>query len=237
MAIDLLFTDVVMPGPMKSPELARQARERLPDISVLFTSGYTENSIVHSGRLDEGVELLSKPYTREALARKIRYVLSKDDAAGNEDGNVIDRGTEATLNQAEEPRAHGAAAEAPVPPAEIGVKTILVCEDDWLIRASTVELLEDLGHSVIEAADAKSALAALSERHIDILVTDVGLPDMSGIMLAERARAILPSLPVIYATGHSNHEGIEPGPGVQLVVKPYSGETLAAAIAAVSRKS
>ena len=237
MAIDLLFTDVVMPGPMKSPELARQARERLPDISVLFTSGYTENSIVHSGRLDEGVELLSKPYTREALARKIRYVLSKDDAAGNEDGNVIDRGTEATLNQVEEPSAHGAAAEAPVPTAEIGVKTILVCEDDWLIRASTVELLEDLGHSVIEAADAKSALAALSERHIDILVTDVGLPDMSGIMLAERARAILPSLPVIYATGHSNHEGIEPGPGVQLVVKPYSGETLAAAIAAVSRKS
>ncbi len=61
--IDILFTDVVMPGTLKSPELARKARERLPDIAVLFTSGYTENSIVHGGRLDKGVELLSKPYS------------------------------------------------------------------------------------------------------------------------------------------------------------------------------
>ena len=74
--IDLLFTDVVMPGPLRSPELARKARERLPDIAVLFTSGYTENAIVHGGRLDAGVELLSKPYSREALARKIRQVLA-----------------------------------------------------------------------------------------------------------------------------------------------------------------
>ena len=60
---------------MRSPELARKAQERLPNIAVLFTSGYTENAIVHGGRLDEGVDLLSKPYTREALARKIRQVL------------------------------------------------------------------------------------------------------------------------------------------------------------------
>jgi signal transduction histidine kinase len=75
--IDLLFTDVIMPGPLRSPELARMARERLPKMAVLFTSGYTENAIVHGGRLDEGVELLSKPYTRETLARKIRQVLQR----------------------------------------------------------------------------------------------------------------------------------------------------------------
>ncbi|MBV8070662.1 MAG: response regulator, partial [Acidobacteriaceae bacterium] len=73
--IDLLFTDVVMPGTLRSPELARKAQERLPGIAVLFTSGYTANAIVHGGRLDEGIELLSKPYTREAMARKIRHVL------------------------------------------------------------------------------------------------------------------------------------------------------------------
>ena len=55
--VDLLFTDVVMPGPLKSTELARRARELLPGIVVLFTSGYTENSIVHGGRLDPGVQL------------------------------------------------------------------------------------------------------------------------------------------------------------------------------------
>jgi PAS domain S-box-containing protein len=76
-AIDLLFTDVVMPGALKSPELARRARERLPSIAVLFTSGYTENAIVHGGRLDDGVELLPKPYSRDALARKIRQVLTR----------------------------------------------------------------------------------------------------------------------------------------------------------------
>jgi PAS domain S-box-containing protein len=75
--IDLLFTDVVMPGPMRSPDLARKARERIPELAVLFTSGYTQNAIVHGGRLDAGVELLSKPYTREALARKIREVIAK----------------------------------------------------------------------------------------------------------------------------------------------------------------
>ncbi|MRG57970.1 GAF domain-containing protein [Phyllobacterium sp. SYP-B3895] len=74
--IDVLFTDVVMPGPLGSPELARQARQRQPQIAVLFTSGYTENAIVHGGRLDPGVELLSKPYQREALARKIRHILA-----------------------------------------------------------------------------------------------------------------------------------------------------------------
>ncbi len=75
--IDLLFTDVVMPGPLRSPELARRAKLAQPRIEILFTSGYTENSIVHGGRLDPGVALLSKPYSREDLARKIRQMLAQ----------------------------------------------------------------------------------------------------------------------------------------------------------------
>src|SRR5690606_21450929 len=71
-----LFTDVVMPGPLRSPELAQKAKLLFPDMAVLFTSGYTQNAIVHGGRLDPGVELLSKPYRREDLARKIRQVLT-----------------------------------------------------------------------------------------------------------------------------------------------------------------
>jgi signal transduction histidine kinase len=74
--VDLLFTDVVMPGAMRSADLARRAQELIPGLPVLFTSGYTENAIVHGGRLDPGVELLAKPYTREALARKIRQLLT-----------------------------------------------------------------------------------------------------------------------------------------------------------------
>ena len=74
--VDLLFTDVVMPGPLRSPELARRARELWPDIAVLFTSGYAQDAIVHSGRLDPGLDLLGKPYTQDALARKLRHVLA-----------------------------------------------------------------------------------------------------------------------------------------------------------------
>lgn len=74
-AIDLLFTDVVMPGPLRSTDLVRKARERWPALKVLYTSGYTQNAIVHGGRLDPGVELLSKPYSRETLARRVRQLL------------------------------------------------------------------------------------------------------------------------------------------------------------------
>uniref|UniRef100_UPI0026BBF73F response regulator n=1 Tax=Pseudomonas sp. SST3 TaxID=2267882 RepID=UPI0026BBF73F len=78
-AIDLLFTDVVMPGKLSSTELARQAKLLLPGIAVLFTSGYTRNAIVHGGKLDAGVELLSKPYRQEDLARKVRQLLGARD--------------------------------------------------------------------------------------------------------------------------------------------------------------
>jgi signal transduction histidine kinase/ActR/RegA family two-component response regulator len=70
----LLFTDVVMPG-MSGRQLAEQALKIQPSLRVLFTSGYTENAIVHHGRLDAGVELLSKPYDRDRLAAKLRRVL------------------------------------------------------------------------------------------------------------------------------------------------------------------
>ncbi|MCM2563739.1 PAS domain S-box protein [Lutimaribacter sp. EGI FJ00013] len=73
--IDLLFTDVVIPGGMGGRAVADAARQLHPGIKVLFTSGYTENSIVHNGKLDPGVELLSKPYRREQLAMKLRKVL------------------------------------------------------------------------------------------------------------------------------------------------------------------
>ncbi|MGM0584216.1 MAG: PAS domain S-box protein [Pseudomonadota bacterium] len=75
--VELLFTDVVMPGGMSGKEVADAARGIRPDISVLFTSGYTENAIVHNGRLDPGVLLLSKPYRLEDLARKVRRALDE----------------------------------------------------------------------------------------------------------------------------------------------------------------
>ena len=72
--VALLFTDVIMPG-MSGRQLAERAVQIQPKLRVLFTSGYAENAIVHNGRLDAGVELLSKPYDLDRLAAKVRRVL------------------------------------------------------------------------------------------------------------------------------------------------------------------
>ncbi|MBV9564516.1 MAG: PAS domain S-box protein [Bradyrhizobium sp.] len=74
--IDLLFTDVIMPGAMNGRQLADAALQRRPTLRILFTSGYTENAILHHGRLDAGVLLLAKPYRKPELARMIRLALA-----------------------------------------------------------------------------------------------------------------------------------------------------------------
>src|SRR3546814_372546 len=78
-SIDLLFTDVVMPGGMTGRQVAEEGRRLRPAMKVLFTSGYTQETIFHQGQLDPGVHLLSKPYRRDGLARKIREVLDSSD--------------------------------------------------------------------------------------------------------------------------------------------------------------
>jgi CheY-like chemotaxis protein len=73
--IDLLFTDVVLPGDMNGRQLADRALVDRPDLKVLFTTGYTRNAIVHNGQLDVGVHLIGKPFTYADLAAKIRAVI------------------------------------------------------------------------------------------------------------------------------------------------------------------
>ena len=75
MHVDLLFTDVVLPGAITGRVLADQAKDMRPGLPVLYTTGYTRNAIVHQGRLDPDVQLLNKPYTQQDLARKVREML------------------------------------------------------------------------------------------------------------------------------------------------------------------
>jgi CheY-like chemotaxis protein len=72
---DLLFTDVIMPGAMNGRQLANELEKRKPGLKVLFTSGYTENAIIHHGRLDSGVLLLAKPYRKSDMAAMVRKAL------------------------------------------------------------------------------------------------------------------------------------------------------------------
>ncbi|WP_419899430.1 PAS domain-containing protein [Roseomonas sp. USHLN139] len=211
--IDLLFTDVVMPGPLKSPELARKARQRLPEIAVLFTSGYTENSIVHGGRLDAGVELLSKPYPREALARKLRHVLANQQqrrqaAAGPVPGR-------ASLAR---------------PPRKATLATVLLVEDDGLIRANSAEMLAEAGYTVIEAVSAEEAAAALQAQPIDVVVTDINLPRASGAELVAYARAADPRIGVVFASGDAAPLLRGELAGSVVLTKPYDAAGLTAAV-------
>lgn len=182
--IDLLFTDVVMPGNVKSPDLARQAKEIQPGIEVLFTSGYTQNAIVHGGRLDPGVELISKPYRRDDLARKIGHLLANRRQAAN---------------------LHAALEEQPARPGEAPAarsRRILVVEDNADALDMLCELLKILGQDVQGASSGEEAIRLLADRSFHVLLTDVGLPGMSGIDLAIQAKRKQPALKVIFASGY-----------------------------------
>ncbi|AVP59089.1 two-component system sensor histidine kinase/response regulator [Pulveribacter suum] len=227
MPIDLLFTDVVMPGTLRSPELARKARERLPGIAVLFTSGYTQNAIVHGGRLDAGVELLSKPYTREELARKVRHVLR-----GQQQVQALVQA--AAQQPAPAPLAPAAAPSAPAAsPRPSGLRVLLV-EDEEMIRTLTADILGDLGHSVLTAGDAAQALRLLHAHPVDVLVTDISLPGRPGTELAAEAQRHFADLRVVFASGYDPTPGA-PGEGAAgrepvYLQKPYDEQALVRAL-------
>lgn len=199
--VDLLFTDVMMPGALKSTELARRVREQHPGVAILFTSGYAADAIVHEGRLDAETELLSKPYSREELARKLRSVL-------------------------------GSAVPAPAGAGQRSLR-IVVCEDNDIIRTNTLEMLEELGHVAIGAADARSAMQVLDDGAPDLLLTDIGLPDMPGTELARQARERRGTLPVIFATGYGQQVGLA-GAAETVLLKPFTIESLDNALRSVT---
>lgn len=194
---DMLFTDVVMPGPLKSSELAKIAKAKLPDIAILFTSGYTQNAIVHGGKLDAGVELINKPYRYLDLARKIRTVMDKT--------KKENKATENELN-------------AKAKEAELTQNKVLVVEDNSDALITMCDMLSILGYEATGVSSALDALGMLE--NFDILLTDVNLPGMSGIELAKKTNALYPAMPIIISSGMdiSTELGFEP----QILPKPFS---------------
>ena len=110
-------------------------------------------------------------------------------------------------------------------------ETVLVVEDDANVRAFVVEALGDLGYLVVDAADAADALNVLAtQRPVDVLLTDVVMPRMSGRVLADVARARFPALRVLYMTGYADTAAPKPGrldPGFATISKPFNVPALA----------
>ncbi|MBW8900627.1 MAG: PAS domain S-box protein [Massilia sp.] len=176
---DLLFTDVVMPGKLKTTDMVRQAKALQPALKVLYTSGYTQNAIIHGGRLDPGVELLSKPYRREKLASKVRQLL----------------GTQ------------GQAPAAPVAPGARPVPTgprVLLVEDDAQARELYRDILLSAGFQADEAGTGQEALDLLARERYQAAVVDYSLPDLDGLTLARRIVAGHPDVAIVFASGYGS---------------------------------
>lgn len=103
---------------------------------------------------------------------------------------------------------------------------ILVVEDEFLIRVSTAEMLLELGYLVTEAANAEQALSQSESAFFDILLTDMGLPGMSGAALAQSIRQRQPEIAVIFATGQGDVPKLQNGNPAILLEKPYDIDQL-----------
>jgi PAS domain S-box-containing protein len=215
--IDLLFTDVVMPGPLKSADLAKTVKERMPGIGVLFTSGYTENSIVHGGRLDPGVQLLSKPYTREQLARKIRNAL---------DSRTLQQPRETAEPSTTDQKASSTGSNL----------SVLVVEDEPLIRMLTADMLDELDHTITEAGSGEEALMLLETREFDVVLSDLGLPGMSGEAFCQEVRRRWPHIALVFATGAAVGPSLYDQSRTTLLQKPFNLTQLRTALQDVLKR-
>jgi CheY-like chemotaxis protein len=120
---------------------------------------------------------------------------------------------------------------------QAGPQTLLLVEDDPLVRMTLVEGLTDAGFTVLEAEDAEAALGLLARRpEIDVLLTDINLPGADGFDLSHAARQLRPFLPVVYASGRLR--AAEPGrglPGAPFLAKPFTVARAAETIDALLR--
>lgn len=114
---------------------------------------------------------------------------------------------------------------------------VLLVESDVLIRQSISDMLAELGHGVVEAGRAKEALDMLDARRIGLLMTSVNLPDASGVELVRRCRTRRPGLPVVFATGHGEIEGLEAAELVdssRILAKPFERDSLSQSLQAAA---
>ena len=113
-------------------------------------------------------------------------------------------------------------------------ETVLVVEDEAVVRDLVVELLRELGYQPLQAADGPAGLALLqSPRRIDLLITDIGLPGLNGRDLANAARLSRPNLPILFMTGYAENAALANGlldPGMEMTTKPFAVDALATRI-------
>ncbi|MCU1237338.1 MAG: multi-sensor hybrid histidine kinase [Candidatus Solibacter sp.] len=158
--IDLLVTDVIMPG-MNGRELADQLLNKRSGLKVLYMSGYSGDAIARQGCLESGTEYLPKPFSPDELSSKVRDVLRISSAG----------------------------------------RTILVIDDDAKVRGLLQLVLSGAGYRVLVAADGKAGMEALESQAVDLVITDLVMPEQEGLETVTLLHAQRPKLPVIAISG------------------------------------
>jgi PAS domain S-box-containing protein len=119
-------------------------------------------------------------------------------------------------------------------------ETVLVVEDEFVVRELIVEVLKELGYSTLEADDGPSALRILdSKQRIDLVISDIGLPGLNGRQIIDAARETRPGLKVLFMTGYAENAAIAAGflePGMSMITKPFAMEALATKIREILEK-
>jgi CheY-like chemotaxis protein len=146
----------------------------------------------------------------------------------------LDKGTTVKLflprHQSDEADQEAAPEAAGDQMSEAG-EVVLVVEDEPVVRGLIVEVLGDLGYRTLEAADGPSGFEILqSPQHIDLLITDVGLPGLNGRQVADGGRVLRPGLKVLFMTGYAENATLTPSfqePGMAMITKPFTMEALA----------
>ena len=195
--IDLVLTDVVMPG-LSGVELADRLKKLRRGIKVLFMSGYTGDTTVHDGVLQKEAQLIHKPFGPGALAVKVREMLVAPDRAAR----------------------------------------ILVMGDEAGVRSYLRLVLESGGYEVMEAANGKEAVKAARAGRVDLVITDLVMPEQEGIETIRvlRKDPALADIGIIAISGALGGEFLEVARrlGAQAVLsKPVSAELLLAKVAEV----
>ncbi|MFC4727007.1 hybrid sensor histidine kinase/response regulator [Coralloluteibacterium thermophilus] len=217
----------------------------LPGMGMLATGDYVELVVADTGvgMTPEVAERAFDPFfTTKPMGQGTGLGLSMVHGYAHQSGGGVrldstrGHGTTVTLLL---PRAPNEAAQTAAPAAREAMRgngeTLLVVEDQAEVRSLMAEVLGELGYVVYQAEDAARAMSLLdSDRHIDLLIADVGLPGTSGRQLAELARLCRPGLPVLFLTGHADAGGAEAdaaaAPDIRTMGKPFAVPALAASV-------